>query len=205
MENNKIILYLSGEMTDSEKVKFETRLSNDLILQKEVEKYRLKFAKLNNFKSMPTELPNDFRSNILVNTNERIALKRKMKPIINIRYGLSFSLVILFALLIKVSENTPKQNTFLSFSKNEKQIMKEIAADKEAINDIYHTDIVTIQTGNTIKSIEDNYLSDIQEIAKYDKDFLNRNNIPIVDEINLNESISDEQIEELFSKLDTYN
>jgi len=205
MNNNKILQYLNGEMTDAEKTKFEDEVSNNVLLKNTLDKMSLKLGELNKSKLFSNELPDTFRNTILVNANEKLVERSKLKPIINMRYGLSFSLVLLFALLFQFSENTNQKQTFLSFSNTEKQLIKEIAKDKETIKDIYHSDIVAIQTVNVNKTVDDSYIADIKEIAKYDKDFLNRNNIPIVDEINLDESISDEQIEELFSKLDTYN
>lgn len=205
MNNNKILQYLNGEMTEAEKIKFEDEVSNNALLKNTLDKMSLKLGELNKSKLFSNELPDTFRNTILVNANEKFVERRKLRPIINMRYGLSFSLVLLFALLFQFSENTNQQQTFLSFSNTEKQLIKEIAKDKETIKDFYHSDIVAIQTVNVNKTVDDSYIADIKEIAKYDKDFLNRNNIPIVDEINLDESISDEQIEELFSKLDTYN
>ncbi len=205
MNNNKILQYLSGEMNFSERTKFESELANNVSLQDEFGKFSQNFDKLNKAKSISTELPNDVRNSILVNTNEKIVLKRKIKSIVNLRFGFSLTLILLFALLSQLDNTNKEQQSLLSFSDSEKQIIEEITKDEATIKDIYHTDIVSIETANKTDAVNDNYLSDIKEIAKYDKDFLNRNSIPFVDELALKESMSDEQIEELFSKLDTYN
>lgn len=143
MKTNKDLIakYLSGLLSDEEKIQFEEKLTNDSILRKDLEKY----YKFNELELNKIQLDEKYFVNLLPRTREKIRSRSKSKSH-KLAVGIP-SLVISILIVFILSKNNIKEIN--SYSEeffpyvNDSQVVQQYITDiDETTKETYYNLIV---------------------------------------------------------------
>ncbi len=200
--NEQILNYLTNKLNKDEIKLFEDKLNSDLNFKKEFDELKNKFDRTIFSESRITS--NDYKNEVIVNVQNRINTQKKSKLLVKISYSFSFAaIIILLGILFYPNKEMKLNKPLITFTQAEKEIINSIKNDQETINKIYQYDFLSVSTPSKKAEISySKYDEDIKEIAQYDKNYLARNDIPIIDDAVLYDYLDNETIEKVFSKIE---
>ena len=99
--DERILQYLDGQLTDSEKENFEKELNSSPELKKKYEEYLLTQAELKNFQKI--EVDETYFNGIIPEFRKRIEIKKKTKRIFSFSFANSLAAIIILYFVLKPS------------------------------------------------------------------------------------------------------
>ena len=143
--NDKIINYLSGNMSEDEKIIFEKLITDDPELKSEFEKYKRNLAYLTSLANLETDT--NYFNSILPRVHEKL---ENRKPLWSFRKKIAFA----FPIIIIITFLIYKQSIFYDY-----QDVPNINNLIASWNDSVKTDLLTVVIDNDIAILNDTTLT----------------------------------------------
>jgi hypothetical protein len=201
IKDDRIILYLDGQLSEKNKLEFENELKENNDLKSQLESYKNFLASINSIKDI--ELDKIYFSNNIPRFREKLEKKKKFVLLPKLSIVFSTVVAVFLVVFLVLNNRTETSNVSLSnlikgANQNDIQQVMDSYADNQNLRDALNTSSIT-DTGTSLV-INQSLLNELHlsqdEVEKY----LNSQNI---DYNNLMSGLGDNEIKTLYNELNS--
>jgi hypothetical protein len=107
-KNDLILRYIEGNLTEEEKIRFETELNNSPSLQKELSMYKTVFNEFSGYKEIPAD--DDYFRNMIPRFRSKLPGKLKRFPLQRVAFVSSACLIVVMFMFLLLNKNNQVPN-----------------------------------------------------------------------------------------------
>jgi hypothetical protein len=202
MMDDRIILYLDGQLSEKDKLDFENELKENDELKSQMEKYKSFFSSINSLKNI--EIDEVYFANNIPRFRGKLDKKRKfvLVPKFSLILSTAVAVFLIFFLILnnnKTETSTKSLNTLVkNANQNEMQAVFDTYTNNLNLPDALNAS--TITDTNTSSVINQSFFNELHLSQNEVQKYLNSQNI---DYNNLISGLGDHEIETLYNELNS--